>query len=731
MNGGSAKLHNCSAAIEKLMLQAAPSQRWRWMRVLTALLIAVWPLFHPHTHSALQQLAYVGPGAGFVFVGSFLSILFGFLAAFFSFLIWPFRMVWRFVTRRHSLRGAQVRKIIFLGMDGLDPKLVEKFMEQGKLPNFSRLRAEGSYRRLRTTFPALSPVAWSTFATGVNPAKHNMFDFLNRNLASYLPELASSKVYPPKRIWKIGRYRIPLSRPAIEMRRKSQPFWKILGQHFIPSTIIRVPLSFPPEKFNGRLLSAMCTPDLLGSQGTFAFFTTRAEDAKYESGTRTLLHQAGPDFLGELEGPPNHLVEGGPSLRISFRLTHRDAQGATLEMDGARHLLRTGEYSGWIPVKFRAAFGVSIRGICRFLLTEVQPELSLYVTPINIDPEQPALPISHPPLYSTYLAKLLGPYGTLGLAEDTWALNDRVIDEDAFLKQAYDLYTEREGMFFSALERMDWGVLACVFDTSDRVQHMFYRFLESEGSSRDGKYARVIEDLYCRMDQLLGKTQAFVDPQTALFVLSDHGFGSFKRGVNLNTWLQQNGYLAIKEGVAPSAIGLQDIDWSRTRAYAFGLAGIYFNMKGRESHGIVAPGAEAEKLQKDISRQLSGLRDPGKGLTAINQVLASSDVYSGPYLEAAPDLLVGYNNGYRISWAATLGRTGPAVFEDNEKAWSGDHCIDPRLVPGVLFTNRTVAANDPGLEDLAPTSLSLFGVTPPRYMEGRSIFQPAAEQAPV
>ena len=241
------------------------------MRGFLALLIAVWPLLHPHADSASPQLAYVGPGAGFVFVGSFLSVLFGFLAAFFSFLIWPFRMAWRFITRRHSLRGAHVRKIIFLGMDGLDPKLVEKFMEQGKLPNFSRLRAEGSYRRLRTTFPALSPVAWSTFATGVNPAKHNMFDFLNRNLVSYLPELASSKVYPPKRVWKIGRYRIPLSRPMIEMRRKSQPFWKILGQHFIPSTIIRVPLTFPPEKFNGRLLSAMCTPDLLGSRERSSF----------------------------------------------------------------------------------------------------------------------------------------------------------------------------------------------------------------------------------------------------------------------------------------------------------------------------------------------------------------------------------------------------------------------------------------------------------------------------
>jgi len=256
---------------------------------------------------------------------------------------------------------------------------------------------------------------------------------------------------------------------------------------------------------------------------------------------------------------------------------------------------------------------------------------------------------------------------------------------------------------------------------------MFYRFLESEGAGSDGKYVRVIEQLYCNMDRLLGKTLPFVDGQTALFVLSDHGFGSFRRGVNLNTWLRESGYLAIKDSVSVSAIGLQDIDWDRTKAYAFGLAGIYLNLKGRESHGIVEPGREADELKKEISARLSGLRDTEKGQIAINQALPSRSVYRGPYLDAAPDLLVGYNNGYRISWAATLGKLTPTVFEDNLKAWSGDHCIDPRLVPGVLFSNRQVAATDPGLEDLAPTSLALFGITPPGYMEGRPIFQFAAE----
>ena len=202
----------------------------------------------------------------------------GFSSSCFSILVWPFRMAWRLVRRRQGFRNASVKKVIFLGLDGLDPKLTERFMAEGKLPNLARLKEQGSYSRLRTTFPALSPVAWSTFATGVNPAKHNIFDFLNRNMKSYVPELAAAKVHKPARVLKLGT----LSHSAFASRRwncsrKSQPFWKLLGEQQIGSTIIRVPITFPPDKFNGRLLSAMSTPDLRGTQGSFSQFTTRLE----------------------------------------------------------------------------------------------------------------------------------------------------------------------------------------------------------------------------------------------------------------------------------------------------------------------------------------------------------------------------------------------------------------------------------------------------------------------
>jgi len=639
--------------------------------------------FGPVTLAVLP--AYFGPGAGFAFLGSFLSLFLAILAGLASAVVWPFRMVLSWLRRP---RAGRYKKAIFLGFDGMDPAIAEKMMAEGKLPNFSRLREQGSYRRLRTTFPALSPVAWSTFATGVNPAKHNIFDFLNRDLRSYAPELSSAKVWPAKvwpakvwpakvwpaaRVWRIGRWSLPLSSASVEMRRKSEPFWKILGRHAVRSTILRVPVTFPPEAFNGLELSAMCTPDLQGTQGTHSRFTMPT---------------------GSLAGPERSSVP--------FRVCD-----GKLEIQGQAFALKAGVYTPWIRLRFGRA-----RGIVRFLLTGTEPEFSLYATPVQIDPEEPALPISHPPYYAIYLAKLLGTFSTLGLAEDTGALNDGAIGPDEFLEQAALIRKEREAMFFSALEKTRRGVVACVFDTTDRVQHMFHGRPD------------VIEPLYREMDEIVSRTLAFADADTALFILSDHGFCSFRRGVNLNAWLLREGYLTLEEGRTESGEYLEGIDWSRTRAYTFGLAGIYLNLRGREGQGIVGP-EEAIALTDELVARLGGLRDEEAGATAVRTVYRAKDIYRGPYLQAAPDLIIGYSEGYRASWDAATGRVSAAIFEDNQKAWCGDHCVDPPLVPGVLFSNLRVTADDPGIEDLAPTALRLFGVAAPAWMEGTPVIAEA------
>lgn len=648
-------------------------------------------------------LAYIGPGAGFAFLGSFLTIVLSLAVSLLSLLFWPFRLLWSLFRRRGR---AQVKKAIFLGLDGLDPKLTEQWMAEGKLPNLARLREQGGYSRLRTTFPPLSPVAWSTFATGVNPARHNIFDFLNRNLRTYAPELSSARVRPPARYLRIGKWAIPMSRATVEMRRKSEPFWKILGRHAISSTILRIPITFPPEPFRGQLLSAMSTPDLLGTQGSFSWFSTGLEDATVEGGNRLPLTAQGDLLKGELKGPDKS------ALPFSLRVFDN---GAELLIQGRKYKLETGQYSAWVRVRFPAC------GIVRFLLSSTSPEVSLYATPVEIDPENPALPISYPSYYAVYLAKLLGSFATLGMAEDTWALNEGAIDEDGFLEQARLIQKEREAMFFSALERTSRGVVACVFDTTDRVQHMFYRYLEPTAHGPgDPRHAGVIERLYRDMDRVVGETMKYAGQDTALFVLSDHGFCGFRRGVNLNAWLHRHGYLALKAGLTEGGDYFDGIDWTRTRAYTFGLSGVYLNLSGREAQGIVRP-EQAGALKQELKAKLAGLADDD-GSIAIRDVYDSAVIYNGPYLDAAPDLILGFSAGYRASWGAAVGRVPTAVFEDNTKCWSGDHCVDPALVPGVLFSNRKMDAPDPGIEDMAPTVLRLFGIEPPGWMEGKSIW---------
>jgi predicted AlkP superfamily phosphohydrolase/phosphomutase len=195
--------------------------------------------------------------------------------------------------------------------------------------------------------------------------------------------------------------------------------------------------------------------------------------------------------------------------------------------------------------------------------------------------------------------------------------------------------------------------------------------------------------------------------------------------VNLNAWLLSKGWLALKEGGDGSTEWLRDVDWSKTRAYAIGLTGMFLNLEGREAQGIVKPGEDAARVKAEIMAALQGLRDTEGGDTAINEAFDTAKLYHGPYLQNAPDLIIGFNAGYRTSWDGATGVVSGPVFEDNVKAWSGDHCIDPRLVPGVLFASRSIDRADPALVDIAPTVLRLFGLDPPAHMDGQPLYEKA------
>jgi hypothetical protein len=218
----------------------------------------------------LRSEAYAGPGAGFAVISSFWTLFVAFLYSVYAFLTWPFRLLFRSLRRRKAYGKAQIKRAVILGFDGMDPDLADRFMKEGRLPNLAKLRDQGTFSKLRTTFPPISPVAWSTFMTGVNPGKHNIYDFLARDTSNYLPFLSSAEIKGPKRHIKIGKYSIPFGKTEIKGMRKGTPFWHWLGNAGIFSSVIRVPVTFPPEKFQGVLLSGMCVPDLKGSKAPFA-----------------------------------------------------------------------------------------------------------------------------------------------------------------------------------------------------------------------------------------------------------------------------------------------------------------------------------------------------------------------------------------------------------------------------------------------------------------------------
>jgi len=669
-----------------------------------------------------HALAYVGPGAGFAFLGSFLVLLVALVLAVLSVLLLPLRIAVAALTGRAGVLGAGgSKRVVIVGLDGLDPGYLRGMMADGTARNLASLAEAGVFSDLRTTCPAISPVAWSSFATGVNPGKHNIFDFLGRDLRTCIPELSSCRIRTARRSGLLRR-----ARAEISLLRGSQPFWKVLGDKGVFSTVLRVPITFPPEKFRGLSLAGMCVPDLRGTQGSFTLYEeagTRGEAVETREGPEGGSGVCVPVALrnGRMSSRLSGPAVGARAMDAPFSVRlDSDRRGARLRVGGETVRLRVGEYSPWMRVKFRRGLRTAA-GICRFLLVSADPVFRLYVTPINIDPERPAMPLSHPPYYSAYLAKLHGPFATLGLAEDTWGLSSGALDDASFLRQTIDIHEERRRMFFDALRRTRRGMCCCVFDMLDRVQHMFYRDMDEEHPAHrpsSGAAGDPVREAYRRADELVGDVMKELRKGDLLVVLSDHGFGTFRCGVNLNRWLEECGWLKTR----PDASGedcLRDVDWERTKAYSFGLAGIYLNRKGRERRGVVDE-EEALSLKREIARGLLDLRDAQTNEPVVSRVYDSRETYSGPYRDAGPDLVVGFLRGYRISWETARGRVAGDVLTRNAKPWSGDHCMDPALVPGVLLSNRKLdlTRGTPHIMDIAPTVLGFFGISRPAYMDG-------------
>lgn len=687
---------------------------------LRVLLGATWLLFTLPNFA----FAYIGPGAGFALAGSFLAVFGAIFSAILMIVSWPIRRLIRLLLRRKPPEKQQFKRVVVLGLDGLDCRLTEQLLAEGKLPNLAALREQGDFKPLASTLPPISPVAWSSFQTGVNPGKHNIFDFLTPDTRTYAPKLSSVEIRSLQKSFGVGPFRWNFAKPDIRMLRKSKPFWSFLSDYGIFNCIIRVPITFPPEKLRGVQLSAMCVPDLRGTQGTFSHYTTARPDGIERTGGEVVrVERTGKTVASQLLGPPDPKDSAKGSLELPFTVTIKEDGNATLKLNGKSHQLKLGKYTDWIAVKFKIGLGATAQGVCRFLLLSTEPEFSLYVTPINIDPEKPAMAIGYPKVYPIYLSKRQGPYATLGLAEDTWGLSEQVLDDEHFLQQCIDIDREREVMFFDSLEKVPEGLCVCVFDGTDRMQHMFWRYHDKQHPARpkdvSEKLANAIEDLYVRMDAMVGRAMKRCNTRdTLLMVLSDHGFNTFRRCVDLNRWLEENGYLVVDEQRRGEQY-LAGIDWTKTRAFALGLTGIFINRRGKFEQGIVETNDEADRLCAEIAEKLRGLTDPETGDASVKRAYQAARAYRGPYKSNAPDVIVGYASGYRVSWDTAVGKTGHEIFSNNHKAWSGDHCVDPSVVPGVLFCNRKLQTERPRLLEIGPTILKSFGVPVPEHMDGQ------------
>jgi predicted AlkP superfamily phosphohydrolase/phosphomutase len=612
-----------------------------------------------------------------------------------------------------------LRKVVVIGLDGLEPRLVESLLAAGELPNLAKLRGQGGFSRVATTYPAQTPVAWSTFATGTNPGGHGIFDFIRRDPGTYLPDFSLNR-YEQKNAFLPPR--------AVNLRRGTA-VWDLLSAAGVPSIILRAPCTFPPDNIRGRMLAGLGVPDLRGGLGTSTFYTSEPGVRPQES--ENVVHVAA-DARGaiatRLIGPRNPKTRGDLELDLRIQLEPAARKVSVLSEGQPRTLeVREGSWSEWLKVKFKAGLFQSVSGMVRFHLVRMEPALELYASPVNFDPDQPLFPIGSPAEYPRELAAKIGTFYTTGMVEDHGGLNNGRFAEEAYLDQCDGVLRERERMVHHELDRFQEGLFFCLFDTPDRIQHMFWRFREPEHPANRGdgrpELRHVIDDHYRACDAIVGRVLERADDETLVIVLSDHGFNSFQRGLHVNTWLFENGFLALGQGLRPGEEAgdlLHGVDWARTRAYALGLGSVYLNLAGREAKGVVEP-SEAPAVASAIAAGLSGLADPERGQVAVRSVTTREQMYAGPFARESPDLVVNFAPGYRVSWSTALGGVPVGLFEDNVKKWGGDHIIDPSLVPGVLFMNQPFSGEGARLLDLAPTILAALGVPKGPAMEGASL----------
>ncbi len=650
-------------------------------------------------------LNYIDPGSGYVLGSNLPIFLATILGALFSSLFFLRNKIFPFFRKKSiivvlillvlfagimggmSLLGTkQTKKVIILGFDGMDPNVLQKGWESGRFPNLKKLRDNGYFSPLQTVVPPQSPVAWASFITGENPSKHGIYDFIERDPANYGLNLVFS-----------GNDKNTTTLHAT-------PFWEKTSASKISVTVLFLPDTFePPKSLTGEMISGMGVPDVLGTQGTFTLFTTKkypTDDYTWRGKVFTVSKDK--NIASNIEGPKYNAGTNTKVSTIPFSVRTLGDDTVEISVQNQVFRLKKGEFSNWKRLEFSIDFFTKVKGIVKFYLKSATPDFELYMSPINFDPETPLKPISTPKGLSTKLSKDLGLYSTLGLPHDTWALEENVFDEKAFLKQADSILSERKKIYYSKLDSYNNGILFAYFGMPDTISHMFWRFLNDSKS----QYHDTINQYYEKMDEIVGATLKKMDKDTTLIILSDHGFYSFDYEMNVNTFLLKNGYLVLKDGANESGPLYESVDWSKTKAYAAGYNSVFFNMSGREEQGIVDPDT-VKSLQKELIDKLMEETNPETGSKIMKHVYTREEMGVSQDDNYAPDLVLGFYKGIRSSWDSAIGATTPDAIQKRTYKWSGDHLFDPTEVPGVLFSNRKLGFKDPRITQIMPYVLKI------------------------
>ena len=564
---------------------------------------------------------------------------------------------------------------LIIGLDAFDPKMFERLSAEGKLPNLTRYAEAGGYSPFEIANPPQSEVSWTSIATGLNPGQHGIFDFVHRDPGSYAPYVSLLQIKSDM----LGKRFIP-------PHTATTIFEEATDQGY-PATVLWWPATFPARpELPVRTIPGLGTPDIQGRLGVGTLFTSQPKAAaEVEKTEVAALTSCGADcFAGALQGPAKKKKGEAQHVELPLRLEMRPDDRKTAQLTLGKHeeTLRVGEWSQIIELTFKMGWFAKVRAITRVILTQITPEVRLYAMPLQIDPNHPTWRYASPGGFPKQLWKDVGPFLTLGMPQDTTALEDGCINSEQFLALCESIFETRERILMYLLESFDEGLLASVFDTLDRIQHIYW-----------SDQREVVEAWYIKLDALVGRiSQRLIElgkEKTNVVILSDHGIAEFRHKVHLNRWLIDHGYLTPKAGAKGDAGALGDIDWSKSRLYALGLNGIYVNLEGREAEGIVSP-EERDALLAEVKAALSAWLGPDEQ-PVISGVWTQAEAFEGPLAEYGPDLVVGYAPGFRASAETGLGKWEADALVTNIDHWGADHCMDYRAVPGVLFANQDLS----------------------------------------